>query len=32
IEAYNRFLEDFLFTLPAVSSAQTNVILRDLKS
>lgn len=32
IEAYNRFLEEFLFTLPAVSSAQTNVILRDLKS
>ncbi|SMP35811.1 Lrp/AsnC family transcriptional regulator [Shimia sagamensis] len=32
IEAYNRFLEDFLFMLPAVSSAQTNVILRDLKS
>ena len=31
IAAYNRFLEDFLFTLPAVRSAQTNVILRDLK-
>ena len=32
IDAYNRFLEDVLFTLPAVRSAQTNVILRDLKS
>ena len=32
IDAYNRFLEDVLFTLPAVRSAQTNVILRDLKT
>ncbi|WP_270726009.1 Lrp/AsnC family transcriptional regulator [Shimia sp. Alg240-R146] len=32
IEAYNRFMEGFLFDLPAVSSAQTNVILRDIKS
>lgn len=31
IEAYNRFLEDFLFRIPAVASAQTNVILRSLK-
>ncbi len=31
IEAYNRFLEDFLFRLPAVRSAETNVVLRDLK-
>ena len=31
IDAYNRFLEQFLFTMPAVSSAQTNVVLRDLK-
>lgn len=31
ISDYNRFLEEFLFTLPAVRSAQTNVILRDLK-
>ncbi|MGC9369021.1 MAG: Lrp/AsnC family transcriptional regulator [Paracoccaceae bacterium] len=31
INEYNRFLEDFLFTMPAVRSAQTNVILRDLK-
>ena len=31
LEAYNRFLEDFLFRLPAVASAQTNVVLRTLK-
>ncbi len=32
IEAYNLFLEEALFTLPAVRSAQTNVILRAHKS
>lgn len=31
IAAYNRFLEDFLFRMPAVASAQTNVVLRTLK-
>ncbi len=31
IDAYNRFLENFLFRLPAVSSAQTNVVLRTIK-
>ncbi len=31
LEAYNRFLEDFLFRTPAVASAQTNLILRTLK-
>ncbi len=31
IAAYNTFLEEVLFRLPAVSSAQTNVILRELK-
>ena len=31
IAAYNRFLEDFLFRLPAVESAQTNVVLREIK-
>ncbi|WP_204113470.1 Lrp/AsnC family transcriptional regulator [Shimia biformata] len=31
IAAYNRFLEDTLFRLPAVDSAQTNVVLRRLK-
>lgn len=31
IAAYNTFLEEVLFRLPAVSSAQTNVILREMK-
>ncbi|SFT34399.1 Lrp/AsnC family transcriptional regulator [Sedimentitalea nanhaiensis] len=31
LDAYNRFLEDFLFRLPAVDSAQTNVVLRTIK-
>lgn len=32
LNAYNTFLEDFLFRLPAVANAQTNVILRSQKS
>lgn len=31
IAAYNTFLEDFLFRLPGVQSAQTNVVLREIK-
>lgn len=31
LDAYNRFLERFLFRLPAVDSAQTNVVLRTIK-
>lgn len=31
IAAYNDFLENFLFRLPAVESAQTNVVLREIK-
>lgn len=31
LAAYNHFLEDFLFRLPAVASAQTNVVLRTIK-
>jgi len=31
IAAYNGFLEDFLFRLPALQSAQTNVVLREIK-
>lgn len=31
LDAYNRFLEDFLFRQPAVASAQTNVVLRSIK-
>lgn len=32
ITAYNRFLEEVLFRLPAVASAQTNVVLRSVKA
>ncbi|SHE83062.1 DNA-binding transcriptional regulator, Lrp family [Ruegeria intermedia] len=31
LAAYNGFLENFLFRLPAVASAQTNVVLRPVK-
>ncbi len=31
LDSYNRFLEAFLFRLPAVASAQTNVVLRSIK-
>ncbi len=31
IAAYNEFLETVLFRLPAVASAQTNVVLRKIK-
>ena len=31
LDAYNRFLEEFLFRQPAVDSAQTNVVLRTIK-
>ena len=31
LAGYNRFLEEFLFRLPAVASAQTNVVLRNVK-
>ncbi|WP_118138438.1 Lrp/AsnC family transcriptional regulator [Oceanicella sp. SM1341] len=31
LDAYNAFLERFLFRIPAVASAQTNVILRAIK-
>ena len=32
IDAYNAFLEGFLFVQPAVNSAQTNVVLRRIKA
>jgi Lrp/AsnC family leucine-responsive transcriptional regulator len=31
IAVYNVFLEEFLFRLPALQSAQTNVVLREIK-
>lgn len=30
-DAYNRFLEDFLFRQPVVSTVRTNLILREIK-
>ena len=32
IDSYNAFLEQFLFMQPVVNSAQTNVILRRIKT
>ncbi len=32
LAAYNAFLEDFLFRQPAVASAQTNMVLRAVKT
>ncbi|GHF42809.1 Lrp/AsnC family transcriptional regulator [Seohaeicola zhoushanensis] len=32
LNAYNRFLEGFLFRQPAVASAQTNLVLRTIKT
>ncbi|MCB1333503.1 MAG: Lrp/AsnC family transcriptional regulator [Roseivivax sp.] len=32
LAAYNTFLEEFLFRIPAVASAQSNVVLRTIKS
>ncbi len=31
IEAFDRFLEDFLFSLPQVSQVRSNIALRELK-
>lgn len=31
LDAYNRFLEEFMFRQPAVDSAQTNVVLRTIR-
>lgn len=31
IEAFDRFLEDFLFSLPQVSQVRSNIVLRELK-
>jgi len=31
IKSYNQFLEDFLFTLPQVSSLRSNIILSEVK-
>jgi len=31
LNAYNNFLEDFLFRIPAIKNAQTNIILKEVK-
>ena len=31
-DAYNAFLDDFLFRLPAIAHARTNLILKEIKS
>ncbi len=31
-EAYNRFLEEFLFRLPGIDPIRTNVVLKDIKT
>lgn len=30
-EAYNRFLEDFLFRLPGIAQVRTNLVLKEIK-
>jgi|SRR5690606_30578855 DNA-binding Lrp family transcriptional regulator len=31
LEAYNRFLEDFLFRLPGIATVRTNLVLKEIK-
>lgn len=31
IEAYNRFLDDFIFKLPGVSQVRSNIVLKEIK-
>ncbi|MCV0397445.1 MAG: Lrp/AsnC family transcriptional regulator [Rhizobiaceae bacterium] len=31
LDAYNRFLEDFLFRLPGIATVRTNLVLKDIK-
>jgi DNA-binding Lrp family transcriptional regulator len=31
-QAYNRFLEDFLFQIPGIANVKTNLILKEIKS
>ena len=32
IEAYNRFLDDFIFKLPGVSQVRSNIVLKEIKA
>ena len=31
LDAYNRFLEGFLFRLPGIANVRTNLVLKDIK-
>jgi len=32
MDAYNRFLDDFIFNLPGVSQVRSNIVLKEIKS
>ena len=32
MDAYNRFLDDFIFRLPGVSQVRSNIVLKEIKS
>ena len=32
IDAYNRFLDDFMFKLPGVSQVRSNIVLKEIKA
>ena len=32
IDAYNRFLDDFIFRLPGVSQVRSNIVLKEIKA
>jgi DNA-binding Lrp family transcriptional regulator len=32
IDAYNRFLDDFIFRLPGVSQVRSNIVLKEIKT
>ena len=32
IDAYNRFLDDFIFQLPGVSQVRSNIVLKEIKA
>ena len=32
IEAYNKFLDDFIFRIPGVSQVRSNIVLKEIKA
>ena len=32
MDAYNRFLDDFIFKLPGVSQVRSNIVLKEIKA